>query len=229
MLSRARPDVSLPPAIAGAAFLRDGTEVWIRPVGEEDRELVLDFLRHEPEEALERRYFETLRPERAGEEVLAPSRPDRRLCLVALGLRADRVAVLGVGEYARRGAEASVAEVAFLVARAYRGRGIATLLLARLARAARVFGVVSFEARIDEDNPAMLEVFRGSGLPYSERVADGEIDVEIPLVPGLGGPPPSEAPALRGGPDGREPTPGPRRRTPPRARRSRRSRAAQPG
>jgi len=179
-------DPSLPPAVAGPAFLCDGTEVWVRPVQTSDGELVRDFLDQESPESLEMRAFLASRPALAHEAIVRPSLPDDRLCLLVLGDRSDRVTVLGVGEYARTGEGSTVAEVAFLVAGSFRGRGIATLLLARLARAARAFGIVRFEARVRAENPELLEVFRGSGLPFSEEAAEGEIDVLIPLGPETG-------------------------------------------
>jgi GNAT superfamily N-acetyltransferase len=176
-------ETPLPPAVAGPAFLRDGTEVWVRPVQASDGELVRDFLEQETAESLEMRFFSAIRPFLAQEEIVRPSLPDDRLCLVVLGDRTDQVSVLGVGEYVRLAAGSAVAEVAFLVAGPFRGRGIATLLLARLARAARAFGIVRFEARVRSENPEMLEVFRGSGLPFHEESAEGEVDVLIPLGP----------------------------------------------
>jgi GNAT superfamily N-acetyltransferase len=151
-----------------------------------DRELVREFLEQESPDSLEMRYFSAVRPVLAQEEIVRSTPPDDRLCLLALGDPADRVTVLGVGEYARTRPGSTVAEVAFLVATPYRGRGIATLLLARLARAARAFGILRFEARVRSENPDMLEVFRGSGLPLHESVAEGEVDVEIPLCPEVG-------------------------------------------
>jgi len=182
-VSRARCDSGLPPAVAGPAFLRDGTEVWVRPVRPTDDDLVRGFVEEESPESLERRYFSAIRPARVEEAIVRASRPEDRLCLLVLGERAERLAVLGVGEYARSPDDASVAEVAFLVAEAFRGRGIATLLLARLARAARGYGIVRFEARVLPENPEMLEVFRGSGLAVEEASSDGEVDVSIPLGP----------------------------------------------
>jgi GNAT superfamily N-acetyltransferase len=190
------PEAWIPPAVAGPAFLRDGTQVWVRPVQDSDRDLVLDLLERESMEPPELRTFSAIRPSYAGEGFVAPSSPGDRLCLLVLGDRVDRVAVLGLGEYARERADLPVAEVAFLVAGPFRGRGIASLLLARLARAARAFGILRFEARVRQENPEMLEVFRGSGLPFTERSDEGEVDVVIPLSPEVGasragGPPPN--------------------------------------
>jgi GNAT superfamily N-acetyltransferase len=173
----------LPPAVAGAAFLRDGTEVWVRPALPSDYDLIFDLLERESPTALEQRYFRAIRPEAEEGGTPAVSKPGDRLCLLVLGDRTARLAVLGLGEYLRLGTDAQAAEVSFLVAAPFRGRGIASLLLARLARAARAFGVVRFEARVLSDNSEMLEVFRGSGLPFTERTAPGEVDVVIPLSP----------------------------------------------
>ncbi|HTT16702.1 MAG TPA: GNAT family N-acetyltransferase [Thermoplasmata archaeon] len=187
---RARPDplgIALPPAVAGPGFLRDGTELWIRPYHEVDRELVARFVRGLHPEALELRFFSAVRPSVAEEEIVAPSEPSDRLCLLALGESTDRVSLIGVGEYARVTGRSPLAEVAFLVTEEFRGEGVASLLLARLARAARAFGIRRFVARIRSGNTEMLEVFRATGLPYSEERVEDEVDVVVP-VDGLGGP-----------------------------------------
>lgn len=177
---------TLPPAVAGPAFLPDGTEVWVRPVQAADRELVREFLEQESPGSLEVRYFSAIRPVLAQEEIGQPSLPSDRLCLLVLGDRADRVAILGIGQYARTGPGSPLAEVVFVVAAPFRGRGIATLALARLARAARAFGILRFEARVRAENPELLEVFGGHGRPLHETTDEGEVDVQIPLGPEAG-------------------------------------------
>ena len=179
-------DPTLPPAVAGPAFLADGTEVWVRPVQSSDGELLRDFVDQEPPGSPGLRHLAAIRQVLAREPIDAPSAPQVRLSLLVLGDRADRVAVLGIGEYARTGADPTVADVAFFVAGPLHGRGIATLLLARLARAARAYGVLRFEARAPAEDPEMLEVFRGRGLPLSEEGSQGDIDVLIPLNPEAG-------------------------------------------
>jgi len=173
-------DPELPPAVAGPAFLPDGTEVWVRPLHSSDGELVREFVQQESPSSLELRYFSAVRPVLAQEETGRHPPLRDRLCLLVLGDRADRVSILGIGEYARIGPGATTAEAGFLVAAAFHGRGIAALLLARLARAARTFGIARFEARVGGENPEMLEVFRGTGLPLHEELGDGEVDVVIP-------------------------------------------------
>ena len=149
-------EATLPPAVAGPAFLRNGAEVWVRPVRPEDRDLVDRFVRTVSLDALEERYFAAVRPSTAEEEIVAPAEADDRLCLLVLGDQGRWVGILGVGEYVRTTQGSPLAEVAFLVSEPFRGLGIATLLLARLARAARAYGIVRFVARVRNQNPEML-------------------------------------------------------------------------
>jgi GNAT superfamily N-acetyltransferase len=190
-------DSSLPPAVVGPAFLQDGTEVWVRPVQPADRDLVERFLGTVSLDALEERYFPAIRSPRTLEERPVPPTAEDRLCLLVLGESGRSVSVLGAGEYVRTAERSTLAEVAFLVAEPYRGLGIASLLLARLARAARTFGVARFVARVRSENPEMLEVFRSSGFPFTEQRLADEVDVVFPIVP-REGPAPAPRPLTPG-------------------------------
>jgi acetyltransferase len=77
--------------------------------------------------------------------------------------------VIGLGRYVVSGRGA---EVAFLVAEDYRGRGIAGRLLHHLTHIARENGMAKFEANVHEDNVRMLAVLRDSGLPMTTTTAD---------------------------------------------------------
>ncbi len=171
----------LAPGVAGVGFLTDAGEVWVRPAQASDRDLLLEFLGRERPEALEQRYSGAVRPEVAAEEILLRSAAEDRLSLIALADEGEAVAVLGVGEYARRPAVTAVAEVAFLVAARARGRGIATLLLHRLARAARRYGITHFEATTGLENREMLNVLRHAGYPWVERTEGGEVTLRLSI------------------------------------------------
>jgi acetate---CoA ligase (ADP-forming) len=56
------------------------------------------------------------------------------------------------------------AEVAFAVADAWQGHGIATVLLAHLAQSASSAGIETFEATVLSSNHRMLQVFHDSGF-----------------------------------------------------------------
>src|SRR5262249_45172399 len=73
--------------------------------------------------------------------------------------------IVGVGRYSRVGSEC--AEIAFTVADAWQGRGIATALLYRLAWYARMHGFTRFVAYVMPDNLPMITVFKHCGIPAS--------------------------------------------------------------
>lgn len=74
------------------------------------------------------------------------------------------------------------AEVAYEVADAHQGRGIATLLLEALAEAALAAGVERFTARVLPANHASLEVLRDLGFPERTRWEDGTLCVTLDLT-----------------------------------------------
>ncbi|HET8951278.1 MAG TPA: GNAT family N-acetyltransferase, partial [Solirubrobacteraceae bacterium] len=76
------------------------------------------------------------------------------------------------------------AEVAFEVADAWHGRGIATILLAHLAGAAARDGVSTFVAYVHPSNRRMIGVFRESGFPVEVHASMGELEVEMPAAIG---------------------------------------------
>src|SRR6266545_4962341 len=56
------------------------------------------------------------------------------------------------------------AEIAMVIADAFQGRGLGTLLLGQLAESARAQGVELFTAQVLPGNYQMLQVFRDSGF-----------------------------------------------------------------
>jgi RimJ/RimL family protein N-acetyltransferase len=66
---------------------------------------------------------------------------------------------------------------------AYHNRGIASLVLQHLIRIGREEGISAFEADVLAENPAMLAVFRRSGLPMKKRVEGNVVHVMLSLTP----------------------------------------------
>jgi len=175
------PEPRLPPSVAGPAFLRDGTEVWIRPVQADDRELVHAFVNGLSMETLALRYFAAVRPSVAEEEIIATSSASDRLCLLVLGENGGATTILGVGEYARTGPGSTLAELGLLVTESYRGRGVASLLLTHLEHAARAFRILRFVACIRAGNSEALELFSRDGLQHTAQRLEDETDVVFPI------------------------------------------------
>ena len=173
----------MPPdsAVEGAATLRDGARVWIREVRNSDPPLLQAFLAEVSEEALEYRFFAPVRAERALEEILRSRTGEDQLSLVAASGPEAEAAIWAHAEFAVVGPDPFTAEVAFLVRDSHRGRGLATLLLYRLAAAARRRGLSRFCAYVLPGNDGMLEVLHNSGFPATESLIGGVIWVYLSI------------------------------------------------
>jgi acetate---CoA ligase (ADP-forming) len=103
---------------------------------------------------------------------------DARVVLIAhLGGR-----VVAVAGYDRL-REPTAAEVAFAVADAMHGRGLATRLLEQLAEVAAARGIVRFVAEVMAGNRAMLGVFAGAGFDVRRQTEFGEVHLALDLRP----------------------------------------------
>ena len=112
---------------------------------------------------------------------------------VDAGRAARRLVEHGIGLLATAGAQGEIvahaccvpdapgqAEVAFAVAEAWEGRGIATLLLVELAELADAAGIATLTAVVHPGNHRMLNVFRDSGFPLELTSEPGELHVRMP-------------------------------------------------
>ncbi|NYD84547.1 GNAT family N-acetyltransferase [Cellulomonas oligotrophica] len=89
--------------------------------------------------------------------------------------------IIGVARYDR--VDADAAEVAFNIADAHQGRGLASVLLEHLAAAARERGVRRFVAEVLPQNGRMLGVFTEAGYAVRQRTEDGVVTVTFDLDP----------------------------------------------
>jgi GNAT superfamily N-acetyltransferase len=169
--------------IAGApdgheVLLRDGTPAEIVPMHRTDAGRLARFHHALSPETTRLRFF-NVHPELSPKELYRFTHVDH----------VDREAVVAVVDdeiiaVARwdRMAERDQAEVAFVVADSWQGRGLGTLLLAALVDRAGGAGIVRFHAETLGENRRMLEVFRHAGLPMTTRFEDGVVHVVIELA-----------------------------------------------
>jgi acyl-CoA synthetase (NDP forming)/RimJ/RimL family protein N-acetyltransferase len=166
----------LPAAVGESEIvLRDGATVHLRDALPGDRTDLRRFLEGLSLEARRLRFF--------------TAAPDLELAARWAAGASERSAVSLVataGDPARIVAHAGfepvddgVAEIAFEVADSFRGRGLATLLMAQLAARARERGIETFVAEVLPDNRRMLEVFRESGFPMEVRRAPDDLRIEL--------------------------------------------------
>jgi GNAT superfamily N-acetyltransferase len=164
--------------------LKDGTPVTIRAIRTDDEESIHAAFRALDREAVYRRFF-TAKEDLTDTELKQVTHLDfsRIVALVATVSQADgEEIVIGDGRYfADNGDKPERADVGFVVAELYRGRGIASLLLRHLARIAQEAGLSALEADVLAYNAPMLAVFQCCGLPTSQRREGNTIHVTLSL------------------------------------------------
>ncbi len=154
--------------------LRDGSTIHVRPSTVDDEPRLRAFLTSLSEESRWFRFFTAgINLDRAAHAAAAPARG-----LSLLAVRGPEDAVVGHGTYLA--GPPGRAEIAFAVADAWHGHGIATVLLAHLAQAASRADITVFTATVLRSNHRMLRVFHDSGFPVSVTSVDDVIELEFP-------------------------------------------------
>lgn len=180
--------------LEGPLPLHDGSVIHVRAIRPDDDERLRAFHRHLSPDAIMFRFFHLL-PELPAEDAEHFTHVDyvNRMALLATtststgtdtGMAEE---ILGVVRYERL--EDTTAEVAFVVADAWQGHGIATALLHRLAAYARAKGITTFIAITMGSNARMIEVLRNSGFPLTTQYSEGTLEVHLditkpPVFPG---------------------------------------------
>ena len=105
--------------------------------------------------------------------------------------------LVGLANYDRLEESALAAEASFIVADAYQGHGVTTLLFESLAEYARARGIQRFTTEVRAQNAALLELFAATGLRCTRHNGAATVRIEIDLRP---------TPAYRASCDRREAT-----------------------
>jgi len=153
--------------------------VIVRPMQADDANALLRFHHRLSDTSIRRRYFYAhadLRPE----EVAHLTQVDG-IDRVALVVKSAGE-LIAVGRYDRLD-DPTQAEVAFVVADAFQHHGLATILLQRLADAAKSVGVTHLIAEVMAENGTMLSVFHAAGFPIESKSELGAIELRMALTP----------------------------------------------
>jgi acyl-CoA synthetase (NDP forming)/GNAT superfamily N-acetyltransferase len=159
-------------------LLADGSVGVIRPVEQADRD---DLLALHDEIGLDNLRLRFFSASRAAGHAYVDHLLAGHECgdVIALGLW-QHGQLVGLATAER---ENDSAEVAFVVADAWHGRGVGTLLLEHLAAAARSVGITRFTADVLMDNVAMLQVFHDAGFDtmrtFDRDVATVAMDTRV--------------------------------------------------
>lgn len=169
-------------ALVTDVILRDGRTLRLREPGRADREALAAFLARLSPESLRRRFFATLRPDVSLVDPYLDSDWSQRGALLGVLATGDEERVIALASYARL-RDPAVAEVAFAVADALHGVGVATRMLEQLARRASVEGIERFVFEILPTNASMLHVVAGAGFDTSREVSRGVVEVTMSIDP----------------------------------------------
>jgi acetyl coenzyme A synthetase (ADP forming)-like protein len=164
-------------------ILRDGGSLLLRPIRPDDKARLQDHMSRLGEQSRRHRFFGQ-KKELSDAELVHLTETDGvdHIALVAVSQPGGHERIEGVGRcFVLPGSAPLAAEAAFAVADAIQGRGVGTVLLEHLARAARARGVEYFEADVEGDNREMLAVFARSGFTVREDFDEGVVRVRFSL------------------------------------------------
>lgn len=161
--------------------LKDGGLIHLRAIAPDDRDRLTAHFHSLSEESIYYRFF-GLKHRLSDSELAYLTQLDfvNHVGLVATLYQDGSEHFIGVARYIR-GSDPKRAEVAFAVADAHQGRGIASLMLDHLAGIARAAGIEAFDAIVLSDNRKMLEVLDHSGYAISHHAENGTIRVTMRL------------------------------------------------
>jgi RimJ/RimL family protein N-acetyltransferase len=186
------PTTSLTPSSAGVLAHRvrlcDGTAIDVRPIRLDDGERLRCFHARLSSTTILLRYFHIM-PILSDDLVASFTHVDfvDRMAVVATIGADDATAaaqqeIVGLVNYARIAAD--TAEVAFVVADAWQGKGVATMLLYDLAAYAHACGFRHLLAITLRRNLRMLNLLRRCGFPCTlhVRAEDDEVDAWLDIA-----------------------------------------------
>jgi acetyltransferase len=163
--------------------LPDGTRILLRPIEAADKARISAALGRLSQETIRRRFL-AAKPTFSTSELRYLTEVDghNHLALAAV-LADDPEALVGVARCVRLPDAPDTAEFAIVVADAYQGRRLGTLLARELADAARAVGIRRFAATMLSDNTAVRRLMATiSAQLQLERLDGGVREVVVDLA-----------------------------------------------
>ena len=144
----------------------DGQRVMFRPAKPLDDRLIQEHFYNMDEKDVQTRFFSIRRSfYREDMETMFQADYIKNLSIVAVTGEIGFEKIIGLGMYALE--HSAVAEIAFSTAREWQGKGIAGVILEKLAEAARENGITSLEAYVLPTNTGMIKLFKK--LPHKVK------------------------------------------------------------
>lgn len=162
-------------------ILRNGQSLRIRPIRPDDKKRLGEFFyRLSPRTRYLR--FQYAKEHITEQELkyFTEVTPPKRYAYIATTGEAEQERIVAVGRWDMLPDNRS-AEIAFTVEDNIQLRGVGTVLLEELARAASLYGISVFEAQVLEDNTRMIEVFDESGFKIKKSFSEGVYRLTIDM------------------------------------------------
>lgn len=160
--------------------LRDGSEVLVRPIRPDDKEVLLRGFERLSEQSRYQRFLTPV-PQLSSTQVEYLTEVDHHDHEALVALDAEGGDGVGVARFVRDG-DSDAAEAAVTVIDEWHGRGLGTVLCNLLADRAREEGIRRFTAVLLASNRQMLDVLATLGpmREISRGEATAQIEVELP-------------------------------------------------
>ncbi len=146
------------------SLLRDGTPYRIRPIGVDDRHLMLACFERLSPESRRSRFF-AVKPALSESDLAFLTSADGfdhlALGAIRLDARGEEVELLGAARCIRLGADSDSSELALAVADKAQGQGVGRLLLTHLTEDARARGIRRFRCEVLATNDGMRALLAG--------------------------------------------------------------------
>lgn len=164
--------------------LRDGTQIFFRPVKPTDEPALAEMLYSLSAESVRSRYFtRTIRFPHKDVQRLANIDYKNDIAIVGVVPGPGGEEVVAIAQYFLN-PETQEAEVAFIVHDEWQQKGMGTFLLNYLVQIARRRGVRRFFAKVLSTNKAMLAIFHNSGLKINTEFDGEAYSIDFDLTSG---------------------------------------------
>lgn len=151
--------------------LKDGSLAHVRPVRSDDHALLAGFIESLSPETVGLRFLHVTTSDEMVKELIPASNQ-----FAILTLRGEMV----IGHAIYTLTSPGKAEHALVVADAYQGKGLGTILLGQLTQAAIMVGISELEAHVSPENAPILRVVSELGFPTVLKSEPGTIHVTFP-------------------------------------------------
>jgi len=156
--------------------LTERNKITIRPLGRDDVQKLDALHQRLSPETIYRRYFSPRKPSCQELERVCQLNEAGGGALVAV----YDDTVVGIAYYIT--VDGKTAEPAILIEDRFQRQGIGRRLAAALGRLALARGIDTFRALILPENRGVLQLIRGSGVPYETRLSHGAREVRVSLT-----------------------------------------------